>query len=223
MRMLTFVSLCFCLPACSSIGPGVEAFKVSELGSAGLPKFSQSNGKVSKLYETIEDPQYVIKSGDKLSVKFFFNPELNEQDLIVRPDGRISLQLVHEVEAANLTAPQLTALLAKRYAGQLKNPEIAVIVRAVRDQQKVYVDGEVGSPGSFVLGDSLSVLQAVALASGFNPDTAKKDEVIVIRRDQNDQQFVIKLDINAALTGRDLTQNIPLLPNDFVFVPRSFW
>ncbi len=223
MRMLAFVSLYFCLTACSSIGPGVEAFKVSELGSAGLPKFSQGSGRASKLYETIEDPQYVIKSGDKLSVKFFFNPELNEQDLIVRPDGRISLQLVHEVEAANLTAPQLTALLAKRYAGQLKNPEIAVIVRAVRDQQKVYVDGEVGSPGTFQLGDSLSVLQAVALASGFNADTAKKDEVIVIRRDQNGKQFVIKLDINAALTGRDLTQNIPLLPNDFVFVPRSFW
>ena len=223
MRMLAIVSLYFFLSACSSIGPGVDAFKVSELGSAGLPKFSQGNGKAGKLYETIEDPQYVIKSGDKLSVKFFFNPELNEQDLIVRPDGRISLQLVHEVEAANLTAPQLTALLAERYADQLKNPEIAVIVRSVRDQHKVYVDGEVKSPGTFPLGDSLSVLQVVALAGGFKADTAMKDEVIVMRRDQNGQQFVIKLDIDAALTGRDLTQNIPLLPNDFVFVPRSFW
>ena len=221
MRMLVILSLLCFLSACSSIGTGVDAFKVSELGKAGLPKFSQGNGK--QLFKTIEDPQYVIKPGDKLSVKFFFNPELNEQDLIVRPDGRISLQLVHEVEAANLTAPQLTTLLAERYAGQLKNPEIAVIVRSVRQQPHVYVDGEVSSPGTFEIGDSLSVLQAVALASGFNADTAKKDEVIVIRRDQNGQQFVIKLDINAALTGKDLTQNIPLLPNDFVFVPRSFW
>ncbi len=223
MRMLSIISLYFFLSACSSIGPGVDAFKVSELGSSGLPKFSQGNGKAGQLYEIIEDPQYVIRSGDKLSVKFFFNPELNEQDLIVRPDGRISLQLVHEVEAANLTAPQLTALLAERYADQLKNPEIAVIVRSVRDQQKVYVDGQVGNPGKFPLGDSLNVLQVVALAGGFKADTAKKDEVIVMRRDQNGQQFVIKLDIDAALTGRDLTQNIPLLPNDFVYVPRSFW
>ncbi len=221
MRMSVIVSLLFFLSACSTIGTGVDAFKVSELGKAGLPKFSQGKGK--QLFKTIEDPQYVIKPGDKLSVKFFFNPELNEQDLIVRPDGRISLQLVHEVEAANLTAPQLTTLLAERYAGQLKNPEIAVIVRSVRQQPHVYVDGEVSSPGTFEIGDSLSVLQAVALASGFNADTAKKDEVIVIRRDQNGQQFVIKLDINAALTGKDLSQNIPLLPNDFVFVPRSFW
>ena len=223
MRILSLVSMCCVLSACSSTGVGVEAFKASELGRKGLPQFSQSNGLASKQFETIEDPEYVIKPGDTLSVKFFFNPELNEQDLIVRPDGRISLQLVQEVEAANLTAPQLTSLLVERYAGQLKNPEIAVIVRSVREQYKIYVDGEVGSPGTFELGDSLDVLQAVALAGGFNADTAKKDEVIVIRRDQNGKQFVIKLDINAALTGRDLTQNIALLPNDFVFVPRSFW
>ncbi len=222
MRMLALFFLCVFLSACSSIGPGVEAFKVSELGKEGLPQGSPSGGS-SKLYETVQDPQYVIKAGDMLSVKFFFNPELNEQDLIVRPDGRISLQLIHEVEAANLTAPQLTTLLAKRYAGQLKNPEIAVIVRAVREQPKIYVDGEVGSPGTFEIGGSLDVLQAVALARGFKPDTAKKDEVIVIRRDQNGKQFVIKLDIDAALSGRDLSQNISLLPNDFVFVPRAFW
>lgn len=223
MRMLCIVGIYFMLSACSSIGVGVEAYEVSELGNKGLPQFPQNKGLASKQYQTVEDPQYVIKPGDKLSVKFFFNPELNEQDLIVRPDGRISLQLVQEVEAANLTAPQLTAQLTKRYAGQLKNPEIAVIVRSVREQPKIYVDGEVGSPGTFELGDSLDVLQAVALASGFKADTAKKDEVIVIRRDQNGKQFVIKLDINAALSGRDLTQNISLLPNDFVYVPRSFW
>ena len=104
MRMLCIVGIYFMLSACSSIGVGVEAYEVSELGSKGLPQFPQTKGLASKQYQTVEDPQYVIKPGDKLSVKFFFNPELNEQDLIVRPDGRISLQLVQEVEAANLTA-----------------------------------------------------------------------------------------------------------------------
>ena len=89
-----------------------------------------------------DDEQYVIKTGDQLSVKFFFNPELNEENLIVRPDGRISLQLIHEVEAANLTAPQLTSLLEEQYKGQLKNPEIAVIVRAVKEPPRVYIDGD---------------------------------------------------------------------------------
>ena len=223
MRVLAFVSMVIFLSACSSIGGGVEVFKVSDLGKEGLPKFSKSGSLKATKSVPRDDEQYVIKPGDKLSIKFFFNPELNEQDLIVRPDGRISLQLVHEVEAANLTAPQLTRLLAERYIGQLKNPEIAVIVRSVKEPTIVYIDGEVGSPGVFEIVGSLSVLQVVALAGGFNEDTATKDEVIVIRRDQSGHPFVIKLDITAALSGKDLSQNIQLLPHDFVHVPRSFW
>lgn len=223
MRMLAFVGLCIFLSACSSIEAGVEVFKVSDLGKEGLPKIS-GNGKMQGTKPALRvERQYVIKPGDKLSIKFFFNPELNEQDLIVRPDGRISLQLIHEVKAANLTAPQLTSLLAERYVGQLKNPEIAVIVRSVKEHPIVYVDGQVGNPGVFEIIGSLSVLQVIALAQGFDEDTAKKDEVIVIRRDQNGHPFVIKLDITAALSGKDLSQNIQLLPQDFVHVPRSFW
>lgn len=223
MRMLAFVSLFIFLSACSSIGADVEVFKVSDLGKEGLPNFSE-NEKIHGEKSILRDKEeYVIKPGDKLSIKFFFNPELNEQDLIVRPDGRISLQLIHEVEAANLTAPQLTSLLAKRYVGQLKNPEIAVIVRSVKEHPTVYVDGQVGNPGMFQIVGSLSVLQVIALAQGFDEDTAKKDEVTVIRRDQNGQPFVIQLDLTAALSGKDLSQNIQLLPHDFVHVPRSFW
>ena len=141
----------------------------------------------------------------------------------MRPDGRISLQLIHEVEAANLTAPQLTSLLAERYKGQLKNPEIAVIVRSVKEHPHVYLDGEINRPGVIPIVGSLNVLQAVALANGFKPDTAKKDEVIVMRRDQSGHTFVIELDIAAALSGKDLSQNIQLHPYDFVQVPRSFF
>jgi protein involved in polysaccharide export with SLBB domain len=223
MRMLAFIGTFLLLSACSSIGDGVEVFKVSDLGKEGLPKFSESGSVKGTKPVPRDDEQYVIKPGDKLSIKFFFNPELNEQDLIVRPDGRISLQLIHEVEAASLTAPQLTHLLEKRYAGQLENPEIAVIVRSVREHNNVYVDGQVKSPGVFEIVGSLSVLQAVALANGFLADTAKKDEVTVIRRDRSGHPFVIKLDITAALSGEDLSQNIQLLPHDFVHVPRSFW
>ena len=223
MRMLAFISMFIFLSACSSIGPGVEVFKAADLGKDGLPKFSKNMSlKDTKLISS-DNAQYVIKTGDKLSIKFFFNPELNEQDLIVRPDGRISLQLIHEVEAASLTAPQLTSLLVDRYKGQLKNPEIAVIVRSVREHPSVYVDGEVKSPGMIQIVGTLNVLQAVALANGFNEDTAKKDEVIVIRLDQRGHSFVIQLDIASALSGKDLSQNIKLFADDFVQVPRSFW
>jgi len=223
MRMLALVSMFIFLSACSSIGSGVEVFKAADLGKDGLPKFSKNMSLKDTKFISSDNAQYVIKPGDELSIKFFFNPELNEQDLIVRPDGRISLQLIHEVEAANLTASQLTSLLEERYKGQLKNPEIAVIVRSVKEHPHVYLDGEINRPGVIEIVGSLNVLQAVALANGFSTDTAKKDEVIVIRRDQRGHSFVIQLDIASALSGKDLSQNIELFADDFVQVPRSFW
>lgn len=223
MKMLAFVSLFVFLSACSSIGKSVEVFTAADLGEDGLPKFSENMSLQETKFVSPDDEQYVIKPGDMLSVKFFFNPELNEENLIVRPDGRISLQLIHEVQAVPLTAPQLTSLLAERYKGQLKNPEIAVIVRSVKELPSVYVDGEVNNPGRFEIVGSLNLLQAVTLANGFKEDTAKKGEVVVIRRDQTGRSFVIHLDIAAALSGKDLSQNIQLFPDDFVQVPRSFW
>jgi protein involved in polysaccharide export with SLBB domain len=223
MRMLAFVSMAIFLSACSSIGSGVEVFQAADLGKDGLPKFSKNKSLKGTKSVPPDDEQYVIKPGDQLSVKFFFNPELNEENLIVRPDGRISLQLIHEVEAATLTAPQLTSLLAERYKGQLKNPEIAVIVRAVKEKPSVYVDGQVKRPGKIEIIGSLSVLEAITRSGGFLEDTAKKNEVIVLREDQSGQTFVIKVDIEASLSGEDLNQNIQLHPRDFVQVPRSFF
>jgi len=223
MRMLVFFSMSLFLSACSSIGSGVEVFTAADLGKDGFPKFSENKGMKGTKSVPGDDGQYVIKPGDQLSIKFFFNPELNEQDLIVRPDGRISLQLIHEVEAANLTAPQLMSLLEERYKGQLKNPEIAVIVRAVKEPPRVYINGQVKTPGPIEIVRSLSMLQAIARSGGFMEDTAKKNEVIVLREDQSGQTFVIKVDIEASLSGEDLSQNIQLHPGDFVQVPRSFF
>ncbi len=223
MQRLVFWGLAFFLSACNSLGSGVEALTASDLGKEGLPKFSV-RGNADKAVSSLKhDEQYVIKPGDKLSIKFFFNPELNEEELIVRPDGRISLQLIHEVDAANLTATQLRDQLKDRYAGQVKTPEIAVIVRSVKEPPIVYVSGEVERPGEFEIIGSLSVLQATSRAGGIIEDTAKKDEVIVMRKDPSGQTFIIKLDLTAALNGTDLTQNIRLRPYDFVHVPRSFW
>ena len=72
-------------------------------------------------------PQYFIQSGDQLQIKFFYNPELNEA-VTVRPDGKISLQLVDEVQAAGLTPAQLDDFLTDRYSKELKKPAITVIV-----------------------------------------------------------------------------------------------
>jgi len=205
----------------------MKAVDVSSLEPSGYPTLSKKINIKGKAFvkeqKPVDDQRYIIQPGDHLSIKFFFNPELNEENLIVRPDGLISLQLVNEIKAADLTPVQLKSLLAEKYTGQLKNPEIAVIVRSVREPYRIYVDGQVKSPGEFEIVGSLSVLQAIARAGGLLEDTAKKSEVKVIRQDLDGQKFVINVDLNGALNGGDLRQDIRLLPSDFVYVPRSFW
>ncbi|MGA2403213.1 MAG: polysaccharide biosynthesis/export family protein [Syntrophobacteraceae bacterium] len=162
--------------------------------------------------------EYRIAVGDKINVKLFYNPDLN-QEVTVRPDGKISLLLVHEINAAGLTSSELTEQLTQSYAKHLQQPEIAVIVQSFAGQ-RVFVGGEVGQPGVKDLVGPTSVLQAVAMAGGFK-DTARTNEVIVIRRDENNKPFLIALDVKKAMTGLDLQQDIFLKSYDMVLVPKS--
>lgn len=161
---------------------------------------------------------YIIAPGDDLDVRFFYNPELNEE-VAVRPDGNISLPLAGEVRAAGLTPTQLEGELKKRYGGELRQTAITVIVKGFAGQ-RVYVDGEVGAPKMVNIAGNLSALQAVASAGGFKP-SARKSQVLVIRRTGTARPEVISLDLEAALRGSDTVQDIQLEPYDIVYVPQS--
>jgi len=176
-----------------------------------------TNLGIQRTYPYIEQ-EYRVQVGDQLDVKFFYNPELNEQ-VTVRPDGRISLQLVHEIRAAGLTPSQLTDLLAKKYAPELKKPEIVVIVRSFGGH-KIYVDGEVTKPGMFPLVGFMSVLQAISQAGGMK-DSARTSEVVIIRQGENHTPFVAKVNLDKAIDGTDTGQDVVLKPFDIIFVPKS--
>lgn len=162
--------------------------------------------------------EYEIHVGDELDVKFFFNPELNER-VIVRPDGRISLQLVPEIVVAGLTPRGLTERLKEEYSRELSKPELTVIVRTF-SAQRIYVGGEVEKPGEMRLTGALTTLQAVAMAAGFK-DTARLSEVIVIRRNPDRTPLVIPVNLKHAIDGSDVGQDVALLPYDVVYVPKS--
>ena len=162
--------------------------------------------------------EYEIQVGDELDIKFYYQPELNEE-IVVRPDGRISLQLTNEVMAAGLTPAELTTLLTEKYSPILTNPELTVIVQSF-GAQKVYVDGEVGRPQMINLVGSMTVLQAITQAQGFLV-SAQRDEVVVIRRKADKKPFVIPVNVKAALDGTDISQDIVLQPSDIVYVPKS--
>lgn len=161
---------------------------------------------------------YVIEPGDGLDVRFFYNPELNEE-VTVRPDGNISLPLVGEMRAAGRSPAQLENSLREAYGRELRQAAITVIIKGFAGQ-RVYVDGEVGTPMMVNIAGNLSAMQAVASAGGFKP-SARKGEILVIRRSGTPQPVVIPLDLEATINGTDTSQDILLQPYDIVFVPRT--
>ena len=143
---------------------------------------------------------YVITIGDSLAIKFYKNPELNE-DAIVRPDGMISLQLVDDVPAAGRTTAQLAADLKQRYAKELADPAIAVIVRNLVGN-RVYIGGEVGKQGSIPLVGGMTVFQAIQEAGGF-ARTAHRKQVILIRRTPDGKATGRAIDVRPRPTADD--------------------
>jgi len=163
-------------------------------------------------------PEYKIQVGDQLDIKFFYNPELNEQ-IVVRPDGKISLQLVNEVMAAGLAPAELTNVLKSKYAEDLADPEVTVIVRSF-SPYRVYVDGEVNKVGVVALNPPMSVMQSITEAGGLK-EGARANEIIVIRRKPDNTLMAIPINIETVIDGTDMGQDINLAPYDIVYVPRS--
>ncbi len=166
----------------------------------------------------LNSEEYRIQVGDQLDIKFFYNSELNDQ-VTVRPDGRISLQLVREVMAAGLTPAQLNQLLVEKYAPELKKPEITVIVRSF-GAYKIYVDGEVNRSGMFPLLGYTTVMHAISQAGGMK-DTARAGEVVIIRRGEFNKPLAFKVNLEKVIDGTGMSQDIALQPSDIVYVPRS--
>lgn len=162
--------------------------------------------------------EYKIQYGDQLDIKFLYNPELNE-NLPVRPDGRITLQLVGDLMVVDMTPTQLAEALKTRYATELKKPEVTVIVRQFA-AQKVFVDGEVGRPGLLQLVGPMTVSQAIAQSGGFGYD-ARKTQVIVIRQNPAGTPLVTVVNMQDVQRGIDMTNDINLMPYDMVYVPKS--
>ncbi len=165
-----------------------------------------------------EPPEYFIQPGDELDIKFFYNPILNET-IVVRPDGKISLQLVDEVRAAGLTPAQLDDVLTQKYAKELKKPAVTVIVRSFTGWQ-VYVGGEVNTPGLINLAVGMTALQAVINAGGLR-ETAEPAGAIVIRKGRDNKPIPFRVDLNATIYGKGDTSNFQLKPSDIVYVPKS--
>ena len=166
-----------------------------------------------------EPTPYLIQPGDQLEIKFFYNRELNEA-VVVRPDGKISLQLLDDIQAAGITPAQLDEILTKKYARELKEPVLTVIVRSFTGQ-RVYVGGEVNRPGLVSLTANMSALQAVINAGGLK-ETAKLENAIVIRKGKDSKPIPMRVDLSKAIYQGNARNHFKLKPYDIVYVPKTF-
>jgi polysaccharide export outer membrane protein len=157
---------------------------------------------------------YVIGVDDVLSVVFWKEKDLSAE-VVVRPDGRISLPMLNDVPAVGLTPEQLAAVVAKAATKYVRDPGATVMVKEIRSR-KVYVIGEVTKPGTFMLGNEMSVLQAIAEAGGFL-EHANKSNIVIVRNDKGGERR-FKFNYNEVVRGKNTEQNIRLLPGDAILV-----
>lgn len=188
------------------------------LGCRSEPSYPLESGypRVSEMKAIIQ-PRVALLPGDVIEVKFFYTPDLDESQT-VRPDGKITLQLIGEVEVEGKTPAELRDELLGLYATHLKAPEIAVVVRSLHDRC-VFVGGQVMTPGIVEMPGKMTVLEAIMRAGGFDLREAEIRNVVVIRH-RNGQRYGYSMDLKPALMGNE-NQPFYLGPKDIVYVPRT--
>ena len=165
--------------------------------------------------ETAPDPrEYRIGPEDVLEIAVWKNPDLTRERIPVRPDGKVSLPLVNDIQAAGLTANELRAQLAERLSPFIQAPEVSVIVREM-NSFKVSVTGNVNMPGQYPVRSEATVLDMISRAQGFNA-FADKGSIRVIRREAESQRL-LKFNYNDAINARP-GANFLVQPGDVVIV-----
>jgi polysaccharide export outer membrane protein len=157
---------------------------------------------------------YVIGVQDVLSVVFWKERDLSAE-VVVRPDGKISLPMLNDIVAVGLTPEQLAEEVAKTATKYVRDPGATVMVKAI-NSRRVYVIGEVADPGAFSLASEMTVLQALAEAGGLLEHANRGDIVIVRNEKGTERRF--QFDYDDVVRGRDTKQNIKLLPGDLILV-----
>jgi polysaccharide export outer membrane protein len=158
---------------------------------------------------------YVIGPDDALAIVFWREKELSA-DVVVRPDGMISLPLLNDIKAEGLTPDQLRVALTGAAAKFVEEPTVTVVVKAI-NSRRVFITGQVGKPGPYPLGGPTTVLQLIATSGGVM-EYAKKDKIMVVRK-ENGKDVVYKFNYDEVLQGKKLQQNIELKPGDTIIVP----
>jgi polysaccharide biosynthesis/export protein len=188
---------------------GAALMALLTVGASDTAAQAPSAGNADPLEE------YRIGPEDTLLVSVWKNDAISKT-VPVRPDGMVSLPLVHDVRAAGLTPLELRDMLAKKLAEYIPNPEVSVIVTEVRSF-KVSVIGEVAKPARYELKSRTTVLDVLALAGGLN-EFAARTRIVILRTDGKVMRR-ISFNYNKVISAGGERDNLYLQPGDVVVVP----
>jgi polysaccharide export outer membrane protein len=161
------------------------------------------------------DPNYSIGPEDVLTIDVWREPELS-RTVPVRRDGKISLPLLNDVQAAGLTPTQLSSEIVAKLHATVINPHVTVIV-AQMSSQRIYILGQVTRGGAYPLVPDMTAVQALSIAGGFTPFAKLKR--IYVMRTENGENKVFPINYKEIINGRKSQQNIQLKPGDTIVVP----
>jgi len=163
--------------------------------------------------------RYTLKASDVLGLTFRYTPDYNH-DTSVQPDGFVQLKgLPNEVHIQGLTMQEAQREIVKAYSAILKDPDITV---TLKDFEKPYfvVSGSVKNPGKFDYRGPTTVMQAVAIAGGFD-NSAKHSQILLMRKYSNDLVQVTMVDLRQVIKGKELNKDLEVRPGDTIFAPKS--
>ena len=162
-----------------------------------------------------ESKQYILGPEDVIEVLVWREDDLSKE-VTIRPDGKVSLPLIGDIQAAGLTTEYLKETITKRLKEFIDNPTVSVIVAQI-NSMRIFIQGEVMTPGVYQLRNYTTVLQAISLAGGFN-EWAKRKKIIIIREVEG-VRWRIPVDYEKIISGKDIDQNIILERGDTIIVP----
>ena len=199
----------------ASAGSMWAAQKKNVPGTATNNGASSAGDSKTSATPATTDPTYVIGPEDVLDINVWKEPDVSRV-VPVRPDGKISLPLINDVQAAGTTPQQLAGNVTEKLRKYLNDPQVTVIVTMI-NSQRVYVVGEVLRAGAFPLIPGMTVLQALSSAGGFTAFANVKN--VHVMRLRNGKHLELPFNYRDVLKGDNPDQNIQLEPGDTVVVP----
>jgi polysaccharide biosynthesis/export protein len=199
----------------TSLVPTLGQAQSTQKPAAGAPPAATAAPPAAATAGVTTPAGYLIGPEDALAIVYWREKELSAE-VIVRPDGMISLPLLNDIRAEGLTPEQLRAALTTAASKYVEDPTVTVVVKAI-NSRKVSITGQVSKPGPYPLGGPTTVLHLISTAGGL-AEYANKKKIIVLRT-EGGKSVALPFNYEEVTAGKRLQQNVELKPGDIVVVP----